>query len=309
MDEPFDPIEFVGYLRKNWRIPAVCCGVAVVLAAVTGLLLPKRYTATATVLIEPPAGNDPRAATVLSPVYLESLKTFERIASSDSLFLEAMKHLQVPEAAPGRSMESLKREVLEVSKPANTNILEIRTTLHDPRAAQALAQYLAERTVALLQSLDESSEEDVTREVGRALAAARSRVERAQAARDAFTATEPVEALQDDVENSGELIFRLRRDLSTARAELAEFEAQQRQPAANRSGTDPDWIGSEIAAARARVRQYEQQDRDLTRAVGAESKVLEARKNRREMLEAELGAARGEYETAKTKLSVASACE
>jgi capsular polysaccharide biosynthesis protein len=302
MAEPFDAIEFFGYAQRNWRIPALCCGTAVLLALVASALLPKRYTATASVLIEPPAGNDPRAATAVSPVYLESLKTFERIASSDSLFLDALEHLRIAEGRSGRSVESLKREILEVSKPPTTSILEIKATLHDARAAQALAQYLAERTIGLRQSLDQGSEEDVIGEAARTLAAARIRMERAQAARDAFTASEPVEALDDEVTNNGEVLLRLRRDLSTARAELAGFEAQLREPGAA-NGSDPEWIANEIAGARARVKQYEEQDSELSRAVSAETNLLEKRKNRREVREAELGAARVEYESAETKVS------
>ncbi len=65
---------------------------AVVLAAavavVACLVLPKQYTATATLVIEPP-GGDPRSATAVSSIYLESLKSYETFASSDSLFAKA----------------------------------------------------------------------------------------------------------------------------------------------------------------------------------------------------------------------------
>ena len=43
------------------------------LRAVISLLMPREYTATARVVIEPPAGTDSRAAITVSPVYLESL--------------------------------------------------------------------------------------------------------------------------------------------------------------------------------------------------------------------------------------------
>jgi capsular polysaccharide biosynthesis protein len=302
MDEPFDPIAFASYVRTHWRIPLISCGIAVVIAVTASLVLPKRYTATASLLIEPPAGNDPRAATAVSPVYLESLKAFERIASNDTLFLEALKRLHIAEAASGRSVDSLKREILKVAKPASTSVLEIKATLHDPRSAQALAQYIAEHTVELRRSFDANSEDDVTMEARRILGTAQNRLRSAQAARDAFTATDPIEALEDEVSNAGELLFRLRRDISAARAELAEYAARQQQPAAA-PNSPPEWIRQEITRSRARIEQYERQEHDLTRIIETKSSVLEDRKNRREVLETELRAARGEYESANTKLN------
>ena len=78
----------------------VACGVAIVAALATGLLLPKRYTATATILIDPPAGGDPRIATAVSTVYLESLKTYELLATNDQLFVRAAA--TVPSSRPRR---------------------------------------------------------------------------------------------------------------------------------------------------------------------------------------------------------------
>jgi polysaccharide biosynthesis transport protein len=297
-DREFDLIEFGAHLRKQWRWLALTCGIAVTAAAGISLSLPKRYTATASVLIEPPAGNDPRASTALSPVYLDSLKTFERIASNDSLFVEALRHLRIPEASAGKSVESLKRSILNVSKPANTKILEITVTLEEPRLAQALAQYIADRTAALSRSVDTASEEDVTRESRNILAAAESRFQKAQAARDGFTASEPVQTLEDDVASAGEVETRIRRDLADGEAQLAEYTARQKSP-------DPEGESAaiEVAAIGARVEQLRHAEAEARRAIESEGLLLERRKSQREALEAELGAARTEYEAAKNKLN------
>src|SRR5665213_88352 len=154
MNEGFDAVRFAAFVRARWLTVLICCSVAAVVAGIASLVLPKRFTATASILIGPPAGLDPRGATSVSPVYLESLKTFERIASSDSLFLRSLEHLGIRRMYAGRSIESLKRSVLVVSKPVNSRVLEIGVTLEDPRKAQALAQYIAEQTVLLNRSLD-----------------------------------------------------------------------------------------------------------------------------------------------------------
>ena len=75
MYESFDAFEYLEYLRRKWYVLAIACGTALVLALTVSLLLPKRYTASASVVIEPPGGNDVRTGTAVSAVYLESLKT------------------------------------------------------------------------------------------------------------------------------------------------------------------------------------------------------------------------------------------
>src|SRR5271168_2373975 len=89
MYDSFDAFEYVDYLRKRWRVVAAACGAALLLSVSISLLLPKRYTATASVVIDPPGSNDPRMGTAVSAVYLESLKSYESFASSDTLFARA----------------------------------------------------------------------------------------------------------------------------------------------------------------------------------------------------------------------------
>src|SRR5215831_6647285 len=105
MAEPLEVFRYIRYLRLRWRFVASSCAIAVGLAVVVSLLLPNRFTATARILIEPPAGTDLRSAMAVSPIYLESLKTYEHFASSDSLFQKAVEHFKLE----GGAIESLKR--------------------------------------------------------------------------------------------------------------------------------------------------------------------------------------------------------
>ncbi len=157
-DDQFDLLEFADYARRRWRFVGLAVAVAVAAAAIAGWILPSRYTATAIIFIDPPA------ATAVSPVYLESLRTYEHFASSDSLFKEAIGRLHIRELYPGVPTEALKTQVLKIEKPRDTKILEISVTLRDPAKAQALAQYLAEKTVALSHSLDRENEDGQRRE-------------------------------------------------------------------------------------------------------------------------------------------------
>ncbi len=167
MNDDFDPVDFALYLRRRWRVAALCCGVALVLAGITGAMLPKRYTATATLIIQPPAGSDPRAALAVSPVYLESLKTYENFASSNTLFARSVKETGIREEYPNAGVEALKRRVLAVTKPSATRIIEIQATLGDPRRAQRLARFIAEETVALNESMDQHAAGDAVQAGGK----------------------------------------------------------------------------------------------------------------------------------------------
>src|SRR3954453_17321923 len=175
-----DLLSFANYLRLRWRLMAITCLVALVVAGIGSMLMPKRYSATATLLIEPPAGQDPRGATAISPVYVESLKTYERFALSNTLFVQAMTQFGLRRSYSGSSVESVKKAVLRVTKPRDTKILEITATLSNPESAQALARFMAEQTVKLSGSLDQRSQGDLTEEARRQLDAARSRFERAE---------------------------------------------------------------------------------------------------------------------------------
>lgn len=195
-------IEFATYAASRWRHIGAACLSAVVVAGLAGLLLPKRYTATATLLIELPAATDPRAATAISPVYLDSLKTYEHLASSDSLFAEALKHQGI--------RAGLKSSILKVSKPANTRILDIAVTLENPSEAQALAQYIAERTAALNRELDARSSAD-------AVAAARAAFE---------TADKRLKAITTEIDRAGNPRRTLDAELDDARTDREVAKAK-----------------------------------------------------------------------------------
>ena len=90
MPDTFDGYGYIRHLRARWRLPAVALFVALAASLTISLLLPTKYTATVSLVIEPPAGIDPRVATAVSPIYLESLRTYEHFASSDQLFAQAV---------------------------------------------------------------------------------------------------------------------------------------------------------------------------------------------------------------------------
>ena len=179
MPETFEILRYFEYLRRRWRVMAVACGVAVALALIGALLTPARYTATARVLIEPPAGTDSGITVAMSPMYMESLKSYELVASGDRLFRDAVEHFQLQYP---KSTDALKGSVLKVSIPRNTKILEIVATLHDPVQAQALALYVAQQTVKVTRDLSHDIESEAVADAQKQLDEARARVEQAERA-------------------------------------------------------------------------------------------------------------------------------
>ena len=130
--DSFDIFEYVAHLRTRWRIPVLAIVTAGAMAALITMLAPKKYTATVSILIEPPGVSDVRVATAVSPVYLESLKSYERFGASDSLFAEAVKRFGLQDSQGLPPLFRLKRRVLRVSKPRDTRILELSATLPNP---------------------------------------------------------------------------------------------------------------------------------------------------------------------------------
>lgn len=228
MPDPFDAYLYLKYLRARWRLPATVIVAAVVTSLAFSLVLPKKYTARTSVVIEPPAGSDPRASTAISPIYLESLKTYERFAASDHLFAQAVDRFQLRD---GRPLERLKRGILEVEIPSSTKVLEIAVTLRDPSKAHAVALYLAEETIKLNRKTNRAGDEELILEARQAVEEAARRLAGAESARARFRRRSPTqEALKaelDELRSVREEVGRLllTTDLSAAGQQSREESA------------------------------------------------------------------------------------
>lgn len=301
-DERVDVLRFLEFARERWIVVALACIVAAGIALTVSLFLPKKYTATASLLIEPPAGNDPRGATAISPIYLESLKTYERFASSNTLFARALDRLRLRPKYSGSSIESIKNQVLHVAKPRDTKILEISATLLNPADAQALARYLAEQTVQLSGSLDRQSQLDLTAQVREQFEAATARFNKAEKARDAFLISDPIETLEAEIRNGTEQKLRLQNELTEAHIDLADYEARLQ----SRTGADSDLretalMREQLVASRARTARIEKEDRDLGQVIASKGALFERRKHQRDVLDNERQSARVQYELASNR--------
>lgn len=273
-------------LRARWRVVAVACAVSVLLTLAVSLLLPKRYTAVSRIVIEPPAGSDPRASTAVSPIYLESLRSYELFASSDDLFLRAVEHFKL--RRDSEPIDKLKKSVLKADMPRNTKILEIHATLPDAAAAHALALYIAEETVKLNRTVSREGDQELASEAEKQAAEIAARLRESEREWARASTEEPVEALRAELESDEELRATLQRELAESEVWMSEGSR-------------------EAGAARARAEGYRRQLESLRRAMAAKQKLLGARAARMAHLAAERTAAQAASKSAEARLQDARA--
>ncbi|MBL8292232.1 MAG: hypothetical protein JNN08_10370 [Bryobacterales bacterium] len=270
----FDALEYVVYLRRRWLFVAVACVSAGLAATVGSLLLPRRYTSTSSILIEPPAGTDPRTLTAISPIYLESLKTYELLATSDSLFAKAAERFGLRRGADREPIETLKSRVLKATKPRDTKLLQISVTLEKPETSQAMAQFLAEETVRLSSELGQDAGKELIEEAQRQWNEMRTQLEAAESAHAKATRDIPVQSLEGEVESLLRLLGRVKRRQSTADAVVAEQVGLKGE-----------------SAARARAGEFARQVRELEQQIAAKNRLLAERTARAEETKTRVDAA------------------
>jgi polysaccharide biosynthesis transport protein len=302
MQPSFDAYEYIDSMRRRWRAVVAACAIAVIVALAVSMLTPKRYTATASIVIEPPGTNDLRTTTAVSPVYLESLKSFERFAASDTLFARAVENFHLQEGT-SVSIESLKRRVLKVTKPRDTKILEIAATLPDPRLAQAVAQFLAEETVALNRGQNLAADREWIDQAQQQMADAKARLASAQAARSANAARETVEALSDEVGASTDLLAKARQELMATEADEADYAARIKSVSSSpaSTATDSTYLRQQLDATRARIPVLRRRIVEWQNSVAAVSATLGQRTARADQLRADLSSAQASFEAASTR--------
>jgi len=294
MAETLDPFRYIGYLRERWKLIAASCAIAVVLALVVSLSMTRQYTATARIVIEPPAGTDLRAAVAVSPIYLESLRTYEQFASGDSLFQKAVEKFGL-RSGP---IESLKRRVLKVGLLRNTRILEISSTLPDAAKAQALAQYLAQATIDMNRSLAVDGDQDLVRGMVEQQQELRRHLDAIDAEAAQLVAREPVEALQAEDENAAKLRPALDQQLSDVQLEIADAAEREK----NAPASETVEIRRQAANAKARLEQLRVQRQTLARESAERDQLLAMRLAHRERLEAERKAAQAQLTASENQL-------
>lgn len=285
MPDSVDIFGYMSYTRRRWKLVAASCVVAVALAGAASLAMRPEYTATARIVIEPPAGADPRSALDVSAIYLESLKTYEQLAANDSLFQRAAERFQLRALLGGGAIESLKKRVLRVGVVRNSRVLEISAILPDPAKAQALAQFVAEQTVALNRSMIANSGHDVVEGVAQQEHEAQAQFDQTEKALAQLMTNEPTDDLQNEIYQAGELRASMEERIANLKLDLA-------------GGTS----GPEQGNTRARLQEVQRQLEVLNRETAEKEKLLATRVAHREHLDDERRVHQAELATMQTRL-------
>jgi len=298
MADSFDAFRYISYMRARWRWLATSGLVAAIAALAVSLLMAPQYTATARVVIEPPAGSDLRAPMAVSPIYLESLRTYEHFASSDSLFQKAITRFHLRELVGSGPIESLKKRVLRVETLRNTRILEISATMPDARKAQELAQFLAESTVEMNRAMVTEGDRELLQGLEKQESEIQDRLKQMEATRAQLFAREPVDDLQSAVSQTSELRYSIEQQIQSVELELADAAERAKQA----SAAELTEIRKEESNARARQQEMRKQIEELDRRNAQREKELALRMTHRDQLEAERKAVQSELTASETRL-------
>ena len=283
MSESFDVFRYTSYLGSRWRWIATSCVVAVALALAVSLAMERQYTAITQVVIEPPAGSDLRAAMTVSPIYLESLKTYEHFAAGDQLFQKAASEFQLRAHFGARPIETIKNRVLRVGIVRNTRILEIAVTLPDAAKALAMARYLAQATVDINRTMVVEGDQDLVEGIARQERDARVNLTTVDTAWARLLAEEPVATLQAATNKSGELRSTVQQQMQATELEIADSGERQKHLTAAQQVD----ARQEAGDASARLEEMRKQLQNIDRQDAEREKLLALRMAHRDKMEAD----------------------
>ena len=288
--------ERMAYIASRWRFVIAAIAAAGVLSFIVSEFLPRRYTATATVIIDPPGTNDPRAAMVVNPTYLDSLRTFERYFTSDTLFQQAAQRFHLDGGKAGIS--ALRNSVLKVSVEHETRVLEVSATLPDPKDALALVQYITQQSIAASRDEAQAADQDTVKNVTADYDHARERFEKARTEWEEAARQGTPETLQGDVTAGINLLSEVSRLRVQAEAESAEWQTRARE------GDAQDRQSSTVLAnaASARATQYSKREHELADEIATKRKLLADLIERHAVASGEFDAARKAYEAALSRM-------
>jgi uncharacterized protein involved in exopolysaccharide biosynthesis len=277
---------------------AASCVVAGGIALVVSLAMAREYTATARIVIEPPAGTDLRAAMAVSPIYLESLKTYEHFALSDSLFQKAIDQFGLRSLMGNRPIESLKKRALKVDTVRNTRVLEIAATLPDPSKAQALAHFIAEQTVEMNRTMVSDEDRDLIGGIERQQTDLKEHVAQLDREWARLLASEPTTDLEAALAGAAKIRSGLEEQVQNVELELADNAEREKHAQAGELSE----IRKEAANAQARLAELRRQLQAMERESSARERVLAERMAHRDHSEAERKAAQTAMTAVETRL-------
>jgi succinoglycan biosynthesis transport protein ExoP len=244
--------QFLLILRARWRIACAIFGVVVVLAMTLAMILPKKYTATASIVIDaksdPVAGGGGLSEAVMgSYVNTQSdVVTSERVAQKvvkdlkldkDPAFLEGWRNKTHGE---GDISISLARFLLDgkrvvAAPPANssatrqTNVIEISVKWPDAKMAAAIANSFAQNAIETNIELKVEPAKQYAKWFDQRSAALRADLELKQKRLSDFQQANGIVATDDKLDNENARLTELSTQLVAIQAQRQDSQSRQKQ--------------------------------------------------------------------------------
>ena len=180
-------VELRDHLRVLWKWKWLIVGgpfLAGLVAYLVVALMPRTYKATVTLLIAeskipPPQGSDP-AAMRISP------ETFEEMLKNQSVAAAAIQQFGLNTFSSAMTPERFLQRALGVERRANANVLVLSIRLPDAKQAADVANFVAQKTVALNTALNQHDTLSTKDYIQQQRASAKDAMEQAQTALLAF---------------------------------------------------------------------------------------------------------------------------
>lgn len=234
VDAPYDP-ELGDHLRVLWRakIP-IALGTLAAVAVVFAIssFLPKVYRATATLMVVHSKFSSDQ---LLNPLQVaQTARTYEGVIKNVGALAETIEKLQL--GAPPRRFDvrDLERKV-DVGTVKDTSLLTVSVEMDDPTVAAEAANFLARRSMALNDRLNEGEIGESRTFLEKQVADAAAILADAEQKIERFRADSNVEILRKEFEVAlarlGELETqrsRVATDLSQGNGRLASLESELR---------------------------------------------------------------------------------
>jgi len=249
---------------RQLLIWAVCVLVTALVLGIN-LLLPKRYTATATVLVDvrtpdPVQGQGPANVSALSPSYMATqvdIVSSERVAQQVVRLIGLDKNPKAIERwqSDGRGLGTIEqyygetlKNYLDVKPSRESNIVTIDFTNVDPRFAATVANAFARSYVDTTASLRADPARDYANWFDDRTKQLRERLEQAQARLSTFQQENGIVATDDRLDVETTRLNELNTQLTHAQGLRAESSSRDRQ-ASSEMTTSPDVVRSPVIEA------------------------------------------------------------
>jgi uncharacterized protein involved in exopolysaccharide biosynthesis len=143
MADSLDLVDVLNRLRGRWRVWVTAALTGASIGAGAAALRPVRYVAETHILIELPADSI-GVFPMLSPSYLDSLRTYATLAESATVRTRALEALSDGHRTAAREIDA--------DLPAHNRVLVIRAAARDADSALAFARATAEQTVRMVEA-------------------------------------------------------------------------------------------------------------------------------------------------------------